>query len=213
MERGVHAARHFLLEHHHPPRGQCQGEHDAGLDHSAATEPGHTRLQGVELEASGRISNSNTLSGGYEYIDATVTSFTVDPALAGMNPSLVGLQIPKFRDTRISRHVTRGPSSFLRCKGGSESASSMTIGTLCYSGAISCWTLPLLIPCVAAWTSLSRWKICSTNASTWVEPQCLLSVHPSSPGAACACSSDGGRPLRLRAYWMRIEPTVKSIQS
>jgi outer membrane receptor protein involved in Fe transport len=62
---------------------------------------GSTGSQGVELEASGRISNSITLSGGHEYIDATVTSFTADPALAGMNPSLVGLQIPQFRDTPI----------------------------------------------------------------------------------------------------------------
>jgi outer membrane receptor protein involved in Fe transport len=56
---------------------------------------GSTRSQGVELEASGRISNSITLSGGYEYTDATVTSFTLDPALAGLNPSLLGLQIPQ----------------------------------------------------------------------------------------------------------------------
>ena len=33
--------------------------------------------------------------GGYEYTDATVTSFTLDPALAGLNPSLLGLQIPQ----------------------------------------------------------------------------------------------------------------------
>jgi outer membrane receptor protein involved in Fe transport len=57
---------------------------------------GSTRSQGVELEASSRISDSITLSGGYEYTDATVTSFTVDPALAGLNPSLVGLRVPQI---------------------------------------------------------------------------------------------------------------------
>ncbi len=56
---------------------------------------GKTRSQGVELEVSGRLTNSVTLSGGYEYTDATVTSFTVDPALAGLNPSLVGLDVPQ----------------------------------------------------------------------------------------------------------------------
>ncbi len=56
---------------------------------------GSTRSQGVELEASGQVSNSVTLSGGYEYTAATVTNFTVDPALAGLNPSLVGNDIPQ----------------------------------------------------------------------------------------------------------------------
>ena len=56
---------------------------------------GSTRSQGLELEASGRLSNSVTLSGGYEYTDATVTSFSVDPALAGLNPSLLGLDVPQ----------------------------------------------------------------------------------------------------------------------
>ena len=57
---------------------------------------GSTRSQGLELEASARLSNSLSISGGYEYTDATVTSFTIDPALAGLNPSLVGLDVPQI---------------------------------------------------------------------------------------------------------------------
>ncbi|HEX3353652.1 MAG TPA: TonB-dependent receptor [Terriglobales bacterium] len=57
---------------------------------------GSTVSQGVEMELSGQVSNSITLSGGYEYTHATVTSFTVDPALAGLNPSLVGLNVPQI---------------------------------------------------------------------------------------------------------------------
>jgi outer membrane receptor protein involved in Fe transport len=56
---------------------------------------GSTVSQGVEFEVSGQVSNSITISGGYQYTHATVTSFTVDPALAGQNPSLVGLDIPQ----------------------------------------------------------------------------------------------------------------------
>jgi len=70
---------------------------------------GSTRSQGVELEASGRLSNSVTLSGGYEYTDATVTSFTVDPALAGLNPSLVGLDVPQ-----VPRHQFTFQTSYSR---------------------------------------------------------------------------------------------------
>jgi outer membrane receptor protein involved in Fe transport len=57
---------------------------------------GSTVSQGVELEASGQVTNSITVSGGYQYTHATVTSFTVDPALAGLNPSLVGLNVPQI---------------------------------------------------------------------------------------------------------------------
>ena len=70
---------------------------------------GSTRSQGLELEASGRLSNSVTLSGGYEYTDATVTSFSVDPALAGLNPSLVGLEVPQ-----IPRHQFTFQASYSR---------------------------------------------------------------------------------------------------
>jgi outer membrane receptor protein involved in Fe transport len=70
---------------------------------------GSTRSQGVEFEASGRLSNSVTLSGGYQYTDATVTSFSVDPALAGLNPSLVGLDVPQ-----IPRHQFTFQASYSR---------------------------------------------------------------------------------------------------
>ena len=70
---------------------------------------GSTRSQGVEFEASGRLSNSVTVSGGYEYTDATVTSFTIDPALAGLNPSLVGLDVPQ-----IPRHQFTFQASYFR---------------------------------------------------------------------------------------------------
>jgi outer membrane receptor protein involved in Fe transport len=70
---------------------------------------GSTRSQGVEFEASGRLSNSVTVSGGYEYTDATVTSFTIDPALAGLNPSLVGLDVPQ-----IPRHQLTFQASYFR---------------------------------------------------------------------------------------------------
>ncbi len=57
---------------------------------------GSTVSQGVELETSFQVSSSITLSGGYEYTHATVTSFTIDPDLAGLNPSLVGLNVPQI---------------------------------------------------------------------------------------------------------------------
>ena len=57
---------------------------------------GSTVSQGAELEASMQVNSSITLSGGYEYTHATVTSFTVDPALAGLNPSLLGLNVPQI---------------------------------------------------------------------------------------------------------------------
>jgi outer membrane receptor protein involved in Fe transport len=50
---------------------------------------GRTRSQGVELEATTRVSNALTLSGGYEYTDATVINFSADP-------TLVGLDIPQI---------------------------------------------------------------------------------------------------------------------
>ena len=57
---------------------------------------GSTVSQGAEFEASAQLSNSVTVSGGYQYTHATVTSFSVDPALAGLNPSLVGLNVPQI---------------------------------------------------------------------------------------------------------------------
>ena len=70
---------------------------------------GSTRSQGLELEASGRLSNSVTVSGGYQYTDATVTSFFVDPALAALNPSLVGRDVPQ-----IPRHQFTFQASYSR---------------------------------------------------------------------------------------------------
>jgi outer membrane receptor protein involved in Fe transport len=67
---------------------------------------GSTRSQGVEMEASARLTSSVTLSGGYEYTDATVTSFTVDPALTGLNPSLVGLDVPQVPRNQFSFQAT-----------------------------------------------------------------------------------------------------------
>ena len=57
---------------------------------------GSTVSQGLELEASSQLSGSVTVSGGYQYTHATVTNFSVDPALAGLNPSLVGLNLPQI---------------------------------------------------------------------------------------------------------------------
>ncbi len=57
---------------------------------------GSTISQGAEFEASAQLSNSVTVSGGYQYTHATVTSFSVDPVLAGLNPSLVGLNVPQI---------------------------------------------------------------------------------------------------------------------
>jgi outer membrane receptor protein involved in Fe transport len=57
---------------------------------------GSTVSQGAEFEASGQLSRSVTLSGGYQYTHATVTNFSVDPALAGLNPSLAGLRVPQI---------------------------------------------------------------------------------------------------------------------
>src|SRR5207248_9952925 len=45
---------------------------------------GRTRSRGVELEASERLSSAITLSGGYEYTDATVVSFPANAALQGL---------------------------------------------------------------------------------------------------------------------------------
>lgn len=45
---------------------------------------GRARSRGVELEADERLTNAVTLSGSYEYTDATVLSFPADPALVGL---------------------------------------------------------------------------------------------------------------------------------
>jgi outer membrane receptor protein involved in Fe transport len=67
---------------------------------------GATITQGVELEASASLGHSVTLTGGYQYTDATVTSYTVDPALAGLNPSLVGLDVPQIPRNQFTFQAT-----------------------------------------------------------------------------------------------------------
>jgi outer membrane receptor protein involved in Fe transport len=54
---------------------------------------GRTRSRGVELDAVAHFTNTIELSGGYQFVDATVLSFPADPA---NNPSLVGNQIPQI---------------------------------------------------------------------------------------------------------------------
>jgi outer membrane receptor protein involved in Fe transport len=53
---------------------------------------GRTRSRGIEIEADARISSSVSISGGYQFVDASVVSF---PA----NTSLEGLLIPQ-----VARH-------------------------------------------------------------------------------------------------------------
>jgi outer membrane receptor protein involved in Fe transport len=62
---------------------------------------GSTRSRGMEFEASGRMSDALTLSGGYQYTDATVTSFSVGPTL----PTLVGLDIPQVPRNQFNFQV------------------------------------------------------------------------------------------------------------
>jgi outer membrane receptor protein involved in Fe transport len=45
---------------------------------------GRTRSRGFEIEAEGRITNSITLSGGYQFLDATVLQFPANTALEGL---------------------------------------------------------------------------------------------------------------------------------
>ena len=54
---------------------------------------GRTRSRGVDIETEARITNSVTISGGYQFVDATVLKF---PA----NTSLEGLLIPQ-----VARHL------------------------------------------------------------------------------------------------------------
>lgn len=63
---------------------------------------GGTRSRGVELEATARLTNAFSVSGGYEYTDATVTSFPADPTL---NVSLVGLNIPQVPRNKLTFQV------------------------------------------------------------------------------------------------------------
>jgi outer membrane receptor protein involved in Fe transport len=60
---------------------------------------GGTRSRGVEVEVSARLSDSISISTGYEYTDATVTSFPANPAL---NIPLVGLNIPQVPRNKLT---------------------------------------------------------------------------------------------------------------
>ena len=62
---------------------------------------GETRSRGAELDAEARLTSTVTLSGGLQYVDATVTSF---PA----NTQLVGLLVP-----HVPRHDRQLPGPIL----------------------------------------------------------------------------------------------------
>ena len=54
---------------------------------------GRTRSRGMELDAVAHITRHIEVSGGYQFVDATVVSFPADPA---NNPPLEGNQIPQI---------------------------------------------------------------------------------------------------------------------
>ena len=62
---------------------------------------GRSRSRGVEVEADERLTDSITLSGAYEYTDATVTSFSANPALVGLWIP----QVPHQQFTLQARYV------------------------------------------------------------------------------------------------------------
>ncbi|HEU5335890.1 MAG TPA: TonB-dependent receptor, partial [Terriglobales bacterium] len=62
---------------------------------------GRARSRGMELEADERLTNAVTLSGSYEYTDATVVSFPADPALDGLWIP----QVPHHEFTVQARYV------------------------------------------------------------------------------------------------------------
>jgi outer membrane receptor protein involved in Fe transport len=62
---------------------------------------GRTRSRGAEVEADERLTNSITLSGSYQYTDATVTSFSADPTLVGLWIP----QVPRHEFTVQARYV------------------------------------------------------------------------------------------------------------
>jgi outer membrane receptor protein involved in Fe transport len=61
---------------------------------------GRTRSRGVELELSGRVTNSFTLSGAYELTDATVARFPADSTLEGLEIP----QVPRNQFTFQARY-------------------------------------------------------------------------------------------------------------
>jgi len=60
---------------------------------------GGARSRGLEVEASAQVKGAFSISGGYEYTDATVTSFPANPTL---NASLVGLDIPQVPRNKLT---------------------------------------------------------------------------------------------------------------
>jgi outer membrane receptor protein involved in Fe transport len=60
---------------------------------------GSTRSVGVELEAFARLTDRWTLSGGYQYAQATVTSFPVETALVGLWVPQVPRNVATFQAT------------------------------------------------------------------------------------------------------------------
>ena len=56
---------------------------------------GSTRSRGVEINVSGQLNRSISVSGGFQYADATVTSFPADPTLVGLDVP----QVPRHNFT------------------------------------------------------------------------------------------------------------------
>src|SRR5262249_10014404 len=67
---------------------------------------GSSRSRGAEINATARISNSVSISGGYEFIDASVLSFRA-------NRSLVGNQIPQVPRHEFTVQATYSNPSIL----------------------------------------------------------------------------------------------------
>ena len=162
LESARDAAQQFFLEPDHAPRGQCHVDHDSQPDHPAAPESGkHSCPREWNSKPADRLSNSVTVSGGYQYTDATVTSFTVDPALAGLNPSLVGLDVPQIPRHQFTFQAQLLPAVHSACGAGTlwrEPVRRRSEHTVA-AGAISSWTPPRRTTCVMAWICLSRWRI------------------------------------------------------
>jgi outer membrane receptor protein involved in Fe transport len=61
---------------------------------------GRTRSRGVEAQAEARITSSFSLSGGYQFTDATVVRFPTNTALEGLRI----LQVPRHQFTFLARY-------------------------------------------------------------------------------------------------------------
>jgi outer membrane receptor protein involved in Fe transport len=67
---------------------------------------GSTRSRGIDINASARITNTVTLSGGYEFVDAIVLDFPANTALVGLRVP----QVPRHQFTFQARYSN--PSRF-----------------------------------------------------------------------------------------------------